>query len=123
MNFSTVADIKEKAKLKISAATQPPTWNPSNKLSAKTTMAALITKENKPNVRQVIGKEKKLKMGFKKVFKIDNTKATFTASKGVFTIGLLKPFQMVGKMYDSAITVATFIRKRMIIFIVDSFVT
>ena len=76
-----------------------------------------MIKENNPKVRQVIGNEKKLIIGFKKVFKIESNKATFTASNGVFTIGLLKPLQSCGKMYDSAITVATFIRNLIINFI------
>ena len=98
MKFSTVAEINEKAKLKSSAAIQPPTWKPAKRLSAKTTIAALMTKENNPSVRQVIGNEKKLIIGFKNVFKIDSTKATFTASIGVLTIGLLKPDQSTGKI-------------------------
>ena len=52
-----------------------------------------------------------------KVFNTVNTKATFTASNGEKTIGLLKPDQIAGNKYDKPITVAIFIRKRMINFI------
>ena len=96
MNFSTVALMKEKDKLNIKAASQPPTWKPSRILSVKTTIAALITSENKPKVMQVIGNAKILMIGFMKVLSSVSTKATFTASKGEFTIGLLKPDHTAG---------------------------
>lgn len=40
-----------------------------------------MTKENKPNVRQVMGNAKNCKTGFTNVFNKVNTNATFTATK------------------------------------------
>jgi hypothetical protein len=79
--------MKEKDKLNSKAAIQPPTINPLTKDCVINTIAALITKENKPIVRQVIGNAKNCNTGFTKVFNKVNTNATFTATIGAVTIG------------------------------------
>ena len=86
------------------------------------TIAALMTNEKKPNVKHVIGKEQKLMIGFRNVFKIDKTKATFIASIGPETIGFGNLDHKAGKIYESAITVATFIRNRMMSFITENLI-
>ena len=79
MNFSTTDVMKENAKPNIKAFNQPPTSKPCTKYAVSFTIAAVITKENNPSVKQVIGKEIIFKIGFKNEFSSVSTKATFTA--------------------------------------------
>ena len=64
MNFSTTDVMKENAKPNIKAFNQPPTSKPCTKYAVSFTIAAVITKENNPSVKQVIGKEIIFKIGF-----------------------------------------------------------
>jgi hypothetical protein len=65
--------------LKIKAVPKESIVNPSTNLLHNNTIPALITNKNKPNVKTVIGKVKKTKIGFKKVFSKPKTTATITA--------------------------------------------
>ena len=70
-----------------SIATQKPpgTSKPSNSLSAKRMIAALITNKNKPKVTIVIGSVNMTKIGFKMAFKMANTTATIIADRKLAT--------------------------------------
>ena len=83
--LSTIELIKEKDNQKTKAANQPSNapevLNPVNRTSAILTIAALMTKENKPIVKQVIGKDNIFKIGFTNIFNKLKPIANFTASK------------------------------------------
>jgi hypothetical protein len=70
---------KLKIILKISGATNPETLNPGTYISVKYTMAMVITKENSPNVANVMGKLMNFKTGFTKLFKKAITSETRSA--------------------------------------------
>ena len=63
-------------------------------------IAALITKENKPIVKHVIGNEKNFKTGFTNVLSTASTTASFIASTVLATE---TPIFSIGKMYANAI--------------------
>lgn len=83
--LSTIELIKEKDKPKTKAANHPfnvpNVLKPINKTSAILTIAALMTKENKPIVKQVIGKDNILRIGFTNIFNKLKPIANFKASK------------------------------------------
>ena len=57
----------------------PLTEKPSTSLSARSTINALITRRNRPNVMIVTGKVKMTKTGFTNTFSTANTTATIKA--------------------------------------------
>ena len=63
----------------------PITTNPSTTLLASKTITAFITRENKPNVKKVIGKVKNEKIGLINVLINPKTKATPTAVRKLDT--------------------------------------
>jgi len=69
----------DKTKLNINAAKNPSTANPKTNLSTKRIINALITRENNPRVRRVIGKVNKTKTGLIKVLINPKTTATIRA--------------------------------------------
>ena len=70
----------DKQMLKIKAQPKPSMTKPSTNQLAKYTTIALITKENRPKVRNEIGRLMSFKIGFKKIFKSPKTIAKIKAA-------------------------------------------
>src|SRR5882724_10024507 len=60
-------------RLNKSAHPKPSTRNPFTKFAVSRTMAALMTKRNRPNVKIVIGKVRMIRMGFSNALRMAST--------------------------------------------------
>jgi hypothetical protein len=68
------------------AVQKPSTWNPLTNLPVIKTITELITNRNSPNVYTVMGKERRIIMGFSEEFRKESTTATITAVKKLSTL-------------------------------------
>jgi len=89
---------------------KPPTTNPLTKYSANKTIIALITNENNPKVRMVIGNENNCKIGFTIAFKIDKATTTHKADDqlSIETPGMITSVNIT-KMLDTINLIIKFI--------------
>ena len=70
---------RDSKRLNKSAQPKPLTRNPLTKFPASRTMAALMTKRNRPKVKIVIGKVRMTRMGLSKKFRIASTRENLIA--------------------------------------------
>lgn len=104
--LSKMEVITDNATLNISAHQKPSTLIPSVNLSAKRIINALITNENNPKVRMVIGKESKDKIGL--TIRLSKPKTTAKIMAEVKS-ATCTPLRIFGKKYATIAVIRSLI--------------
>ncbi len=87
VNISNTPLTIDNTKLNHKAVQNPSTLKPSTNLSANKIINALMTNKNNPKVKNVIGSDKIVRIGFTIVFKNAKTTATKNAVKNLLISG------------------------------------